>query len=125
LFRTHRTHESLAAGAEQHGVTASGERAQIGEQDEVVDFCLAESDPRIDDDALALDPGCFRQPSALDEKRPHLPDHILIVRIRLHRKRRALHVHQHQCNLALGGQREHPGVVTARGYIVDDRGADL
>jgi hypothetical protein len=52
--------ETLAREAYYDGETERRNRAKVGEQIEVVVERLAEADPWVDGNALALDPGCER-----------------------------------------------------------------
>ena len=84
----------LAREPRQHRKTESGDLRHVLQQREVVLVGLAETEARIDHDALARDAGGHRRFRASGEIVAHLGDDVVVLRRLLHRLRLALLVHE-------------------------------
>ena len=70
---------------------------------------LAEAEARIQDHVLLLDAGGDGGLEALGQLVAHLPHHVVVARIGLHRARVAAHVHEAHGRLTLGDQGQQAG----------------
>ena len=85
---------------------------------------LAEPGARIDADAVAGDAGFLKTGGAAAQPIAHLGDHVVVGGGVLHRRRLALHVHDHHAAIARDRDIDHRGVGEP-GHIVDDGRARL
>ena len=79
---------------DQHRAAQLVEPAAVGHEREVVLVRLAEADAGVEADPLAVDAGGQQGVAPLGEVVEDLRDDVAVVRIVLHRLRRALHVHR-------------------------------
>src|SRR5882672_12790228 len=89
-----RTQRRLARPARQHRKTHRGEPVEVAQQLEIVLDALAESETRVDDDALARDSSGLGCGDPFGEEGTDFGDHVAVARLTLHGARLALHVHQ-------------------------------
>ncbi len=103
--------------------SSSGRRSRPGgavaDEEQVVLDRLAEPDAGVEHDLLLLTPRAHREGQALFEKRPHLVDDVLVVRVLLHGARLALHVHEAQGAAAPGGHAGELRVEAQSADVVD------
>ena len=82
---------------------------------------LPEPDAWVDDQVLGRDTGGLRGPGAFQQEGAHLLDHVLVARVLLHGRGRALHVHEDERYPAGRRHPEHARVVASGGDVVDER----
>lgn len=113
------TDERLARHADEHRDAGGRQSAQVREQREIVGGSLAESDARVDADPLRRDAGRKACGPTAHEVVTNLDGGIRIHGIRLHRRGRALHVHQAHAGAGLRDDLNRTGRLE-RAHVVDE-----
>jgi len=110
----------LPGHAHHHRPAETGDRFQFPDQGAIVLELFAESDARIDGQALlvqAVGGGDF---DLFSQEVPDLGHDVVVARGGLHGFRDALHVHQDESRAGFRGQDQQPGVHLKGADVVDD-----
>ncbi len=114
-------YEALAGGADHQRAAQLAQLAEPAQELEVVVEGLAEPDPWVEPDPLLGDAGGDGRLGPLEEERLHIVDDVAVGRVRLHRARGPLHVHEDHPRPAPGADRGQLGIAAQRGDVIDDR----
>lgn len=96
------------------------ERIERSQQSEVVLWLLPETNSWVNGDAVRGHAVAYRGGNPLSKKFNNLGDHIVVMRILLHRPRLPLHMHENNSRSGTRCQLCHLWIVQQRGDIVDD-----
>ncbi len=117
--------QALAGDADQQRKPELRQFRQPAQQLDRVSRPLGEADARVEGDLRAADAGAFRGGDACGQFRGDLGGDIRVGRVRLHGRRGAAHVHEHDGTTARGDQRRGIGVMRQGGDVVDDAGSGV
>ena len=85
---------------------------------------LAEADARVQGHLLRIDSFCGQRLQSFLKESADVGDHVVVVRIKLHGGRRALHVHEHDARPEGSRHGSHFGVTCQAADVINDAGAD-
>ncbi len=116
---------ALAREADEHRPAERAELVEAADELEVVLGGLAEADARVEADPALVDSRRDGEREPLLEEPLHVGDDVVVHRIRLHRPRLALHVHQADVAASVRDDARELGVGAQRGDVVDELDAEL
>ena len=116
---------ALARDADHEGAARARQLGQAADERQVVLHRLAEAEAGIEADPLLRDSLPDGEGEALLEERGHLGYHVVVVRIRLHRPRLALHVHEAEICAGAGDDARELRIAAERRDVVHQHDAEL
>ena len=123
--RSSRAQRALAREADEHRPPEREQDVEPAHELEVVRHRLAEADARVEADPLLGDALRDRERQPLLEERRDLGRDVVVARLRLHRPRLALHVHEAEVRAGAGDDSGELGIAAQRRDVVDEDRAAL
>ena len=118
-----RAEHALARDAHEQRAPQLGQGGEPGEEGQVVLQGLAEADAGVEQHPLLGHAGIDRRREPRGQVVAHLPHHVAVARVALHRAGVAAHVHQADGRPALGHRRQQGRIGAAGRDVVDQREA--
>src|SRR6185295_12607301 len=115
--------EALSRGPDRKGAAQVAELVQTPQDLQIVLRRLAEADPRVQNYLITLDSGPPGVSQNFPEEFQYFLHDVAVLRVPLHRARRAFHVHEDDGDPGPGGGPRHRGVAPQRADVVEDPGA--